>query len=256
MDIYTFANLYKFNDKLTILAQRTNEKWCFKNADEGDIPILKNYICNTFQKVYEEGKVIEEDNYALFNTGLFTKFYQPLYGLFTQNNTTDEKEVDKKWFLNGFFDQYDAMSLMDKIKAFPKRADYFDKPELLILNPEWDIHIQYDHILSDENNKLRIPEEIRNKSNLQTLLVGAIDNMKKQVMCNYKLAVPQYYNGKIQLLLPICLLRPNIPDLALAVERIDSAQCYQGRTCLTLEMAYNNARLIVKPEDNWLEKLI
>jgi len=24
-------------------------------------------------------------------------------------------------------------------------------------------------------------------------------------------------------------------------------------TCLTLEMAYNNARLIVRPEVNWLE---
>ena len=27
---------------------------------------------------------------------------------------------------------------------------------------------------------------------------------------------------------------------------------YQGHTCLTLDMAYNNARLIAKPESNWL----
>ena len=27
---------------------------------------------------------------------------------------------------------------------------------------------------------------------------------------------------------------------------------YQGHTCLTLDMAYNNARLIVKSESTWL----
>lgn len=30
--------------------------------------------------------------------------------------------------------------------------------------------------------------------------------------------------------------------------------CYQGHTCLTLDMAYNNARLIAKPESNWLSQ--
>ena len=27
---------------------------------------------------------------------------------------------------------------------------------------------------------------------------------------------------------------------------------YQGHTCITLDMAYNNARIIAKPESNWL----
>ena len=28
---------------------------------------------------------------------------------------------------------------------------------------------------------------------------------------------------------------------------------YSGRTCLTLDMAINNARLIAKPDDEWLK---
>lgn len=41
-----------------------------------------------------------------------------------------------------------------------------------------------------------------------------------------------------------------IQRIAIAVTKKDN--CYQGHTCLTLDMAYNNARLIAKPENNWL----
>lgn len=88
--------------------------------------------------------------------------------------------------------------------------------------------------------------------NLQYIFSGAIDMMKKKVSANYKIAVPQYFNGKIQLLLPLCLVDPNVPDLALVVTKNFSGNFYQGHTCLTLEMAYNNARLIAKPDSNWL----
>ena len=77
--------------------------------------------------------------------------------------------------------------------------------------------------------------------------------MKKKVAANYKMAVPQYYSGKIQLLLPLCLVDPNKPDLALVVSKNSVGNYYQGHTCLTLEMAYNNARLNAKPESNWLQ---
>lgn len=42
----------------------------------------------------------------------------------------------------------------------------------------------------------------------------------------------------------------DFPELALAVQKKDGY--YAGRTCLTLEMAYNNARLIIRPEKNWI----
>ena len=74
--------------------------------------------------------------------------------------------------------------------------------------------------------------------------------MKKKVSANYKLAIPQYYEGKIQLLLPLCLEDDETPSLALTVTKVGNF--YQGHTCLTLDMAYNNARLIAKPESNWL----
>ena len=65
----------------------------------------------------------------------------------------------------------------------------------------------------------RIPEEIKGNKNIQYIFNGAIDVMKKKVSANYKIAVPQYFNGKIQLLLPLCLVDPEVPDLALVVTK-------------------------------------
>ena len=84
-------------------------------------------------------------------------------------------------------------------------------------------------------------------------MIGAIDEMKKKVKTNYKLAVPKYFNNRIQLLLSLNLtLGSSNPDLALATYKIN-ANTYAARTCLTLRMAYNNAHLILKPQSNWLK---
>lgn len=85
------------------------------------------------------------------------------------------------------------------------------------------------------------------------LFNGAIETAKRMLEANYKTAIPQFYRGKIQLLVPICLQAPNKPDLALTCVKTEDKSKYLGRTCLTLEMAYNNARLIAKPESNWLK---
>lgn len=113
------------------------------------------------------------------------------------------------------------------------------------------MRINIDHILEDERNKLRIPELYRNLPNLPMLFLGsAIEYAKVRIKENYKAAVPQYFNGNIQFLIPISLGDPSVVDLSLAVGK--DGGIYTGHTCLTLDMAYNNARLIAKPESDWL----
>ena len=66
--------------------------------------------------------------------------------------------------------------------------------------------------------------------------------------------------GRIQLLVPVCLCREDIPDLALVVSKVrkdkdgksPGGNAYLGHTCLTLNIAYNNARLIARPDSAWL----
>ncbi len=86
---------------------------------------------------------------------------------------------------------------------------------------------------------------------LQALLKGAIDNARDRVRRSYKTAIPQYYKGQVQLLLPLCFKDPQKADLALVVERHQTF--YRAATCLTLDMAYNNARQLARPDRDWLK---
>ena len=168
---------------------------------------------------------------------MFTKYYEPIYAY--QSGT----EIS---FLTAY--ELSNIGISDR----PERANYFEKPELLLFDWHYPIDVYYKHILDDERNKSRLPKEFLNSNNMVNILNGAIDTMKKRISSNYKLAIPQYYEGKIQLLLPLCLMSDNKPDVAIAVTKKET--CYQGHTCLTLDMAYNNARLIAKPESNWLSQ--
>lgn len=242
MDYIFFGGNY--NARIQDLANMSPEQWTFNGKSTNGI--LKNYLQYTLNKLIEEDKVIETINYAVFNTGLFNEFYEPIY-FYLEPNTGGGSQ---KWYLRQISTEYDLGNF--GVTEIPDRANYFQNPELLIFDAKCKINVHFEHILKDQENIARMPQEIRNSSNMQSALIGAIDIMKKKVTANYKIAVPQYFDGKIQLLLPLYLLERPEPDLALVVTKNPSGNSYQGHTCLTLEMAYNNARLIAKPDSNWL----
>ena len=84
------------------------------------------------------------------------------------------------------------------------------------------------------------------------LFDGALRQTRRMLEADYRTAIPQYYNHSIQLLIPICLQHPGKPDLALACVKTADGSCYLGRTCLTLKMAYHNARLLARLDGGWL----
>jgi len=230
---YFQVNWNDYTQELSSLAIKEN----WSNATYPDNKILTNYMVHTYKKLSSEKNIIinNEKEYALFNTGLFTEFYQPIYAYQDKNGLQ-------------FLTDYDlgGMNINDK----PSRANYFEDPSLLLFDWHYQININYKHILKDIKNINRIPEKLKDNKNILNNLNGSIESMKKKVSANYKLAIPQYYEGIIQLLLPLCLEDDETPSLALAVTKVGNY--YQGHTCLTLDMAYNNARLIAKPESSWL----
>ena len=76
----------------------------------------------------------------------------------------------------------------------------------------------------------------------------------KKVRWNYKTAIPMYYptRNQMALLLPLALQADEQIDVAIVVERSEVGN-YLGHTILTLEYAYNNARLVCRPESSWLD---
>ena len=230
---YFKVNWNKYTEQLSQIADKEN----WSNSTYPNNGILANYIVKTYDKLTSEKKIIIGQDYALFNTGLFNKYYDPIYAYQTGTEIS---------FLTGY--ELSSIGITDR----PERANYFENPELLLFDWHYPIDVYYKHILDDEKNKNRLPQEFLDSDNKINIINGALGTMKKRVSANYKLAIPQYYEGKIQLLWPLGLMSDNKPDVAIAVTKKNN--CYQGHTCLTLDMAYNNARLIAKPESNWLSQ--
>ena len=138
-----------------------------------------------------------------------------------------------------------------KIIDLPERADYFSDPGKLIFNWHYPVNVHYEHILDDLNTAQRLPERIRTSDLALETLKGVIDSSIQKVTANYKLAIPHYYNNRIQLMIPLYFNKNNIPDVALVLNEIDG-KCYQARTCLSMKMAYIDARIISKPDVFWL----
>ena len=254
LHLHQYAFLPDYGTQIEALFQLARpERWDYLSTPQ-DKPhkILLNYINHTFKRLWDLNVACPDRNYLFiseqffcFNTGLFTRNFEPIFALFEPN----ESERSAKWKLKGFFKK-SAWELRT-IGKLPERASYFDDFKDLIFDTRLDIRINIDHILDDEKNRARIPEQYRNVPNLPMLFLGyALEYAKIRIKENYKAAVPQYFKGKIQFLIPISLGSPDVVDLSLAVGR--NGDIYTGHTCLTLDMAYNNARLIAKPESDWL----
>ena len=69
MNLFDYTYCGNYNRQIQNLSRIVPEKWSFGSTEDNGI--LKGYLEHTFQRVYEEGKILETDNYAIFNTGLF-----------------------------------------------------------------------------------------------------------------------------------------------------------------------------------------
>ena len=123
-----------------------------------------------------------------------------------------------------------------------------------LFNPEWPIRVNAEHILSDPENRERLPKKLLRFKNLPLLLETAVELGRRKAVIEPGLVVPQGYQNQLQFLLPICLTDMEKPNLAMTLAERNGY--YLGSTCLTLEMAYLNARMIARPIAPWLTSLV
>lgn len=120
MNLFDFTYCGNYNRQIQNLARISPEKWSF--GQSGDNGILKGYLENTFRRLYEEGKVREEKEYALFHTGLFNQYYQPIYAYFVPNVSTGQTEMVSGRIL------YRLLAFKNKNHGSPPRASYVENP--------------------------------------------------------------------------------------------------------------------------------
>lgn len=251
------------------LSQKTiPEKWSYQNHESGiPHPILKSYIENTFEKLIrdkKQNKLIVSDNedFALFNSGLLDKFFHDIYIIVELRKNDDDMDYfnpiimkslsdlsKRKFKMNG--------NLLNHPDKLPDSIDFFSDINEVTFNNTVPIDRSYDkftHIIEERID--RFPEEYRSKdiTELARTLDNSINYAKTMAKRNYKLVVPQYrpQSDKLQLLMPIYLSGSftRQPDFALVLDLEDGI--YTPETILPLDAAYQNARLIAKPDDFWL----
>lgn len=250
--LYDFAIVPSMDERLDELAQIAEpEDWDYKSTpDSHKFPVLYYYLHYTFDRVEFQKKIVAspDDEHACWNTGLVTPYQEPIFALFDQNLKRADPN-QPPWHFRKFcrIGEHE----LNYFNELPELASYFDDPSCLVFDPRLELRVNVSHIV--QSHKTRFPEPYRSMTDyqVQTVLNGSIDNAKERVKRNYKSAVPQFYQGRVQLLFPICLSQPNVADLALVVQKIEDF--YRASTCLTLDMAYNNARQLARPDRDWLQ---
>jgi hypothetical protein len=280
-----FRNAIMDLEKITL-----KERWYYKIQEPMyPFPILAKYLSYTFFRLAKEkSKICTNGRYAAFNTGLVNNLYEPIYALFEKNRIPNRQE----WYFHEFCVSgvgHAGKILASNFNPLPYRTNYFDNPADLIYDinaPE--PQLNWDHIILEniarfpfnflEENKPsgfvfhdtsnmstlervefynQLTEAIRNDNKkfrtIKNRLSDSLDTALKRVAWNFKTAIPMYYpkNNRLSLLLPLALVDDDVIDLALVTEKTQSGN-YLGHTILPLDWAYSNARLITRPDSDWL----
>ncbi len=229
-----------------------NEKWTSSNNNGHQFDILFYYVMKTFEIISKQNLIEYSDNrdFAVFNTGLMTQNGEDIYGYFEPN----VRPGAQSWFFKGFAKESDRVFSNHVFKK-PSLAKYDNDVEEFCFNSSAPIEFNADHIFDDHwEDEDRFPVEIKNMG--KPLAIASIRSAflitKKKILRNPRLAVPQYYQGKITFLLPISIeTNDGAKVMALAIEKTPNGS-YRANTIFDLSSAYKKARLMTKPESNWL----
>lgn len=287
MRIFDYAKVADWESRLADLAGiAEQERWTYHSVpDRSSLPILDSYVRYTFLRLHEQNRIAGSERHACFNTGLLTPSQEEIFGVFRVSDLFDPERpigpTNKKWFLTSWA-RAGERQLTDFFEL-PGLATYWTDPAELVFNPQLQVQLNLDHIIRDNINRFPVelgghldingvpgdlaatPDIEEDSGPVESLVTADVDHvplatrnalegaMKHSIRLahrSYRIAIPQYHYGKIQLLLPIYLRSSERPDLALTLER--HGAWYRAATVLYPDWAYRQARLLTRPNSEWL----
>ena len=246
------------------------EPWEYKNRKDPKFkyPILKSYLEFELDRLYYEQekygwdeKILynKDRTKALFNTNLIDKFGHDL------NIMGDVQLLGGREIICNLEMCPSKLSLrklgFENYEPLPPK--FFEDINEIVFHCEWDIDCnvsKYEHII--EQRIERFPDKYKDleADDLGQKMDNAIEFAKKIAQRNYKFIIPMYYPTahRIQLLMPIYLETSytSQPDFALVLTPHANERVYTPETILGLDEVYQDARLVAKPEESWLNPRI
>lgn len=228
------------------------ERWDVDGKYESRI--LRNYLKYTYIRQQELDNLKVVGNRMGWNTGLVDRSGDDIVAVFAEH--AEEEAPGPRWRWTGFMStaEREATDWRDV-----HRATWWEDPSDLV----YDISkgaptVQSEHIAGERDD--RFPKHMQEwpQADLVRAVQEAARDAVKRVAQNYKTAIPQFYRpasgkgaGSVQLLLPLRFPGQERPSLALAVRR--DGDSYYGATVLKIEWAYTYARLLTRPDTEWLD---
>ena len=266
---YTFERLQYEDAEETRKASEENREPVLKIlANEKHALFNTGLVNNIYEPIYAFFKKNDHTNPAVTQPWIFIAFGTA--NSYYQNIITDFPYRPKRaqYFTDSSDLFYDTNATMPTLnwehfikdnierlplgfikKGAPEGYPFYDDPDSL---PKPQRYAYYKKMADD------IYEDDDWMQFLTTRFKNALNITLSRVAWNYKTAIPVYYVEKHQLslLLPLALEKKDVIDVALVVEHKANKEKkinnYVGRTIFTLQMAYSNARLITRPDSDWL----
>lgn len=258
----SFANFPNLKQSLQDLkAMSEAETWDYIKKPTRGFPVLYSYMNQSSLRLQRQDKIVrgksskDQTEYCYFNTGLVTPQQDEIFAFFIKNpkfvKLNSWGVQNPEWNFIEF--NTDQSVYRRYFTELPEIATYFSEAEVADLY--FDIRVPIipdkEHLLK---RKLRIESErIKSLDDEGFLeeIKDAIDLAKKRIKRNYKTAIPHFYDNRIQFLIPLCF-RSNKAEAVAALVVNKNENIYEAHTILSLDQAYNNARLLAKPDREWL----
>jgi Domain of unknown function (DUF3825) len=226
-------------------------------------PKLRNYLNYTFIRlndldVKEPGRYFltsADNDWTTFNTGLQNLHGSDLFAVFNRYKPRSDvpQRPSTDWVFKGCFTSTDRNYHSHFGTRSPEIAWYSSDSRDYVFDTTYGLEREvFDHLFDRAKERAglpNVPDEV-----VRNYLRGALENLIPKIKRNYKLAIPIYYvdEKRMQLLLPF-QSASNANDVScFLVDRDDTLRMYKLKTILDLDHAYFAARLITRPDKDWL----
>lgn len=215
--------------------------------------ILKNFVDQTIVRQFEMGDEqlfpVGSDSF-LVNINLLSKTMLPLFMRITRCFAEPPQYRFEEFgtFSNLVEPELAAKISDDSIHTSIKPPRFYDRADELQFDAYLPVDVDEKHICDTNKDRLETATQFTEREQQQRWFSEELSRQRRAARYNYRLAIPQRYDGQVQLLLPLFL--NNKVVLVATLQRVDTG--YRAATVLTPEMAYSNARLLGRIESSWL----
>jgi hypothetical protein len=227
------------------------------------VPKLRNYLDYTFVRLLDlesespqrHFRLSSDGDWICFNTGLQNEHQADLLAIFQRYKARalDDSRPKADWVFKGCFAPNER-AFRDRFGTqVPEIAWYSTDSQDYVFNTVYTLEKDvFGHLFERAKERAGMPNAPDDV--VRTYLRGALGDLIPKIKRNYKVAIPVWYveERRMQLLLPFVSVSDANDVSCFLVERDDGNRSYQLKTIFDLDQAYFSARLITRPDREWL----